>query len=96
MTRTEPDQPMGAAPAGLDHVGLYAHDMDAAAAMYQRLGFTLTPLSQHSGTHAVTREVVKAGIANRCAMLGHGYIELVAVVDPALDLRGIPIGRAHV
>ncbi|WP_055327913.1 VOC family protein, partial [Bordetella pertussis] len=95
MTRTEPDQPMGAAPAGLDHVGLYAHDMDAAAAMYQRLGFTLTPLSQHSGTHAVTREVVKAGIANRCAMLGHGYIELVAVVDPALDLRGIPEGLAR-
>lgn len=95
MTRTEPGKPMGAAPAGLDHVGLYAHDMDAAAAMYQRLGFTLTPLSQHSGTHAVTREVVKAGIANRCAMLGRGYIELVAVVDPTLDLRGIPEGLAR-
>lgn len=95
MTRTEPGKPMGAAPAGLDHVGLYAHDMDTAAAMYQRLGFTLTPLSQHSGTHAVTREVVKAGIANRCAMLGRGYIELVAVVDPTLDLRGIPEGLAR-
>lgn len=85
----------GPDPVGLDHVGLYAHDMGAAAALYERLGFQLTPLSQHSGTHAVTREVVKAGIANRCAMLGHGYIELVAVVDPALDLRGIPDGLAR-
>ncbi|WP_447921250.1 VOC family protein [Achromobacter aegrifaciens] len=80
---------------GLDHVGLYARDMGPTAAMYERLGFQLTPLSQHSGTHVVTREVVKAGIANRCAMLGHGYIELVAVVDPALDLRGIPDGLAR-
>ncbi len=88
-------QTAGSARTGLDHVGLYARDMDAAAAMYQRLGFQLTPLSQHSGTHAVTREVVKSGIANRCAMLGRGYIELVAVVDPALDLRGIPEGLAR-
>lgn len=80
---------------GLDHVGLYAHDMEAVAVSYERLGFQLTPLSQHSGTHAVTREVVKAGIGNRCAMLGRGYIELVAVVDPALDLRGVPDGLAR-
>lgn len=83
------------APVGLDHVGLYAQDMSTIAAAYERLGFLLTPLSQHSGTHAVTREVVKSGIANRCAMLGRGYIELLAIVDPALDLRGMPEGLAH-
>lgn len=83
------------APVGLDHVGLYAHDMGTIAAVYERLGFLLTPLSQHSGTHSVTREVVKSGIANRCAMLARGYIEVLAVVDPALDPRGIPEGLAR-
>lgn len=80
---------------GLDHVGLYASSLDLIAASYARLGFRLTPLSQHSGTHAVTKEVVKSGIANRCAMLRHGYIELLGVVDPTLDLRGIPDGLSR-
>lgn len=81
--------------AGLDHVGLYAPALDAIASAYTRLGFRLTPVSQHSGTNAVTRQVVKSGIANRCAMLKRGYIELLVVVDPALDPRGIPEGLAR-
>lgn len=79
----------------LDHVGLYVHSLDDAVATYSRLGFQLTPLSQHSGTHAVTQQLVQSGLANRCAMLQHGYIELLGIVDPNLDLRSVPEGLAR-
>ena len=57
----------------LDHVGVVARDLTALATQYERLGFTLTPLARHADGR----------IGNRCAMLQHGYIELLAVVDPA-------------
>ena len=59
---------------GLDHVGVATADLDAAAAEWERLGFALTPLARHAPP---------AGTANRCAMLRQGYVELIAVVDPA-------------
>jgi hypothetical protein len=58
---------------GLDHVGVVTRDLAALATQYERLGFTLTPLARHAD----------ARIGNRCAMLRQGYIELLAVVDPA-------------
>jgi hypothetical protein len=78
--------------ACLDHVGLYARDMAHVQAQYERLGFYLTPLSQHASRDPVTGVEVRAGIANRCAMLRQGYLELVAIVDPALDPRGLAVG----
>jgi hypothetical protein len=56
----------------LDHVGVVGSDLAALVAAYQRLGFTLTPLSRHSDGR----------IANRCAMLRDSYIELLAVAGP--------------
>jgi hypothetical protein len=53
---------------GIDHVVHCVHDLDAAAAFYARLGFTITPRGVHS-----------VGTENRCVMLGHDYIELLAV-----------------
>jgi hypothetical protein len=53
----------------LDHVGLVGHDLAALAAQYERLGFTLTP-------RALTGD---GRIANRCAMLRQGYLELMAL-----------------
>jgi len=52
----------------LDHVGLACRDLDRTAALYQRLGFLLTPQAAHfapgpSGTPEPT------GTGNRCAML---------------------------
>jgi hypothetical protein len=57
---------------GLDHVGVVGSDLVALAAAYERLGFTLTPLSRHSNGR----------IANRCAMLRGSYIELLAIAGP--------------
>lgn len=57
---------------GLDHVGVVSHDLQVLAAQYERLGFTLTPLARQADGR----------IGNRCAMLKHCYIELLAVVGP--------------
>lgn len=67
----------------LDHVGIAGPDLDALAAAYERLGFRLTPRAQHHapGPDLVVRPI---GTGNRCAMLRQGYLELIAVIDPAL------------
>ena len=53
----------------LDHVVVNARDrIDAAAAIYRRLGFTLTPRGYHT-----------LGSMNHLAMFGTDYLELIAV-----------------
>lgn len=76
----------------LDHVGLYVHSLQAAALQYEQLGFQLTPVSQHSSQNLQTGAVTLAGVGNRCAMLHKGYLELVGIVDAALDPRGVAAG----
>jgi hypothetical protein len=58
----------------LDHVGVGARDLAPLAAAYERLGFTLTPTARHRGK----------ATGNRCIMLDHGYIELIALIDPSM------------
>jgi 4-hydroxyphenylpyruvate dioxygenase-like putative hemolysin len=53
----------------LDHVGVVGRDLAALAAQYERLGFALTPIALAGGGR----------IANRCAMLRQGYLELMAL-----------------
>lgn len=53
----------------LDHVGVVGPDLAVLAAQYERLGFTLTPRALAGGGR----------IANRCAMLRQGYLELMAL-----------------
>ena len=63
----------------LDHVGVAARDLDPLAATYERLGFTLTPVARHRGK----------ATGNRCIMLQHGYLELIAILDPAVPDEGM-------
>lgn len=65
----------------LDHVGIAGADLDELAALYERLGFTLTPIARHSGRKTPDGPIVPFGTGNRCAMLREGYLELIAVVD---------------
>ena len=72
--------------ATLDHVVINARDdMDRAADIYRRLGFTLTERGYHS-----------LGSINHLAMFGTDYLELIAVPKGAtsgrLDLLDYPVG----
>ncbi len=80
----------------LDHVALAVRDIAAAAAAWEALGFALTPLAVHADAAGVP-----TGTGNRCAMLGHGYVELIAVIEPSRPSRTLAefIGRyegAHI
>lgn len=68
----------------LDHVGVAARDLGPICAAYERLGFALSPIAQQSGRRRPDLPVEKFGSGNRCAFLKHGYIELIAILDPAL------------
>lgn len=69
---------------GLDHVGLVVNDLEAARATYERLGFTLTPRSMHSGAVQPGGPVVAWGSGNHCAMFERGYFEILGLIDPNL------------
>ena len=80
---------------GLDHIGLFGQDLSILSQQYERLGFCLTPVSQHSRPAAPGEPALLRGTANRCAMLQRGYIELLAVVDPQRDTLGVPEALAR-
>ncbi len=56
---------------GIDHLVLAVRDLDAAAAFYEGLGFTLTPKAQHP-----------FGTGNRLVQFQGGFLELLAITDP--------------
>jgi hypothetical protein len=58
---------------GIDHVFVLTDALDAAAARWRRLGFTVTPRGLHSA---------HMGSGNHCLMLGDDYIELLGVLTP--------------
>ena len=66
-------------PAGelvLDHLAHFVPDLGAAAAVWEKLGFKVTPVSHHEVAGK------PAGTSNRCVMLDEGYLELLA---PTMD-----------
>lgn len=61
-------------PTGFDHIVVAVHDLEAAAARYTQLGFTLTPRAEHPW-----------GTANHIAQFSNGsFIELLEVDRPHL------------
>lgn len=56
---------------GVDHVVVAVRDLDAAAATWARLGFTVSPKGLHSP---------HMGTANYTIMFGEDYLELIGVV----------------
>ena len=56
---------------GVDHVVVVARDLDAAAAQWRRLGFTVSPRGTHSP---------QMGTANHTIMFGDDYLELLGVL----------------
>ncbi len=60
----------------LDHVSHFVPDLDAAGALLEKLGFSVTPIS------AQVSQDGPAGTSNRCVMLDAGYLEFLA---PTMD-----------
>lgn len=65
----------------LDHCGCIVRDLVAGVEKWQRLGFTLTPQSRQRGAVPGREGFHPWASANRCAILGRTYLELVGVVD---------------
>jgi hypothetical protein len=70
----------------LDHFGHFVPDLAAAAAVWEKLGFRVTPVSEHQVAGK------PAGTSNRCVMLEQGYLELLA---PTLDTPNAARVRAR-
>ena len=58
-------------------------DLGAATRCYQAMGFVLTPYSPHSAAWKPGAAVKPQGSGNRCVMLPHNYLEILASEDPA-------------
>jgi hypothetical protein len=81
----------------IDHVAWFLPDMAAAEAALMRLGFALTPLSHQMHRTSPDAPLASAGTANRCAMLGRGYLEFLATTEDtpnAAKLRAA-MARSH-
>lgn len=63
----------------LDHVGFFVADIDAAGGVFERLGFTVTPVNTHYNADA-DGNLVKSGTANRLSTFSIGYIEVLGTV----------------
>jgi hypothetical protein len=70
-------------PVSLDHTGTIVRDLAAGAARWERLGFTLSPVSRQRGRMPGRDEEGAWATANRCAIFQQGYLELIGIVDPA-------------
>ena len=57
----------------LDHAAWIVRDLDAAAAVFARLGFRLSPRQHHSA---------EMGSANHTFVLGDAYVELIGMTAP--------------
>lgn len=72
--------PVSSGAVWLDHVAHMVPDLDAACAALEAMGFFLSPLSIQSAPPSRGEKPVPTGTANRCVMLGRGYIEVLGKV----------------
>jgi catechol 2,3-dioxygenase-like lactoylglutathione lyase family enzyme len=68
----------------LDHLGLATRDLERSRRVYERMGFTLSPRSVHSGSADLNGAITPWGSGNHLAMLQDGYFELLGLVDETL------------
>lgn len=81
----------------IDHTVLMTRDIHATAAIYEALGFTLSPLSRHRGSAQPGGPQEPMGAGNRCAYFGGSYLELLGVFfDGSRDPWNVrPLVEAH-
>lgn len=72
----------------VNHIGVAVRDMDRGVTRYEKLGFTLSPLSVHSGSLKPGEPVQPMATGNRCAIFEHNYVEILGIVNPDLPSWG--------
>ncbi|MGK8557955.1 VOC family protein [Nocardia gipuzkoensis] len=65
----------------IHHTGILTRDLDGLERRYLDLGFTLSPRSRHLLSARPGEAPVLGCTANRCALFGGSYIELLGIVD---------------
>ncbi|GGZ19132.1 VOC family protein [Streptomyces poonensis] len=66
---------------GIHHTGILTRDLDGLERTFLSLGFTLSPRSRHLLGGRPGQAPVPGCTANRCALFGGSYIELLGIVD---------------
>ncbi|WP_307128658.1 VOC family protein [Streptomyces sp. B1I3] len=66
---------------GIHHTGILTRDLDGLERAYASFGFTLSPRSRHLLGGRPGQAPVPGCTANRCALFGGSYIELLGIVD---------------
>jgi hypothetical protein len=61
----------------LDHLAHFVPDMTAAEKAMADLGFVLSPFTPQTYATDQTQPPIQVGLANRCALLGRGYLEIL-------------------
>jgi hypothetical protein len=79
----------------LDHIAHWMTDIAAAAAAMERLGFALTPYTEHTNSTAPGEPILPAGSANHCIMLREGYLELLTPTADTAIGRELRAGIAR-
>ena len=64
----------------LDHLAHWVPDIHAASALFERLGFLVTPYAEHAHAAIGGEASVPAGSANQCVMLEAGYLEVLTAI----------------
>lgn len=80
---------MTATALALDHVGICAQHLRPMTEQFEALGFSLSPIAQQSGRTTPDAPVELYATGNRCAFLKHGYIELLAILEPGRFDNGL-------
>lgn len=64
---------------GLDHAVIAVGDLTAAAEVFRRLGFTLTPKGHYA----------EWGVADYCIMFAHDYVDVLAAEGPGAEAEAV-------
>ncbi|MER7452844.1 VOC family protein [Nocardia beijingensis] len=65
----------------IHHTGILTRDLDGLERRYLELGFTLSPRSRHLLSARPGEPPTPGCTANRCALFGGSYLELLGIVD---------------
>jgi len=79
----------------LDHLAHWIPDLAAGAEVLERMGFVLTPRTEHTHSPAPGAPVEPAGTANHCIMLRAGYLEILTATADTEVAREVRARLAH-